>query len=204
MLDRTIPYYNMILRCDAVLRPGIPVPPGYRIRHWEPGDEAAWARIESDIGDFRTCAEAERYFAEHYLTQPEALHSRGLFAVSDSGEIAGTCIAWHGQREGRTVASLHWLAVAPERQGLGLGKALCAETLRLFAEMGELPVYLHTQPWSWQAVLIYIRQGFRLLKTDTFDGYENQYEAAMRTLENVLPGALLLELEAASLPGGAG
>jgi len=57
------------------------------------------------------------------------------------------------------------------------------------------PVYLHTQPWSYRAVFLYIRQGFKIQKTDTFAGYENQYVQAMNTLAEVLPAERYEELE---------
>ena len=85
------------------------------------------------------------------------------------------------------MASLHWLVVAPAFQGRGLGKALCQRTMELFQSLGELPVYVHTQPWSHKAIVLYIRQGFRLQTRDTFSHYENQYPLAMQTLKGVLP-----------------
>ena len=51
---------------------------------------------------------------------------------------------------------------------------------------GEYPVYLHTQPWSYAAILLYTELGFRLQKTDTFAGYENQYEQGMQVLRTLL------------------
>jgi hypothetical protein len=51
--------------------------------------------------------------------------------------------------------------------------------MNIYAERQGLPVYIHTQPWSWKAILLYISLGFKLQKTDTFSYYENEYEKAM-------------------------
>ena len=58
--------------------------------------------------------------------------------------------------------------------------------MNFFAEQGGKPVYIHTQPWSWKAILLYLSVGFRIQKTDTFSNYENQYEKALETLRDVL------------------
>ena len=66
------------------------------------------------------------------------------------------------------------------------GRALAARTMEIFAQKGETPVYLHTQPWSWKAILLYMQLGFRLQRSDAFAAYENQTEQALRTLQAVL------------------
>ena len=50
-------------------------------------------------------------------------------------------------------------------------------------------------------VLLYLRLGFRLQKEDTFADYENQYQAAMETLKNVLNEEQYRELLAHSEDG---
>ena len=52
--------------------------------------------------------------------------------------------------------------------------------------MDGFPVYIHTQPWSYKAILLYIQQGFQLQITDTFSDYQNQYTQAMHTLKEIL------------------
>ena len=62
------------------------------------------------------------------------------------------------------------------------------------------PIYLHTQPWSWKAILLYVSLGFRLQQTDTFAAYTNQYPQAMETLGAVLSPEQLSRLRRASDP----
>ncbi len=186
MLDRTIPYYNLLMRCDAVETERFTLPYDHRIRLYEPGDAASWARIERAVGDFpgKVQAQVEAYFLGRY--DQEALRRRCLMALDGDGRAVGACIAWRDPMGIEDVASLHWLAVEPKAQGKGVGRALLDETMRLFEGLGEMPVYLHTQPWSYRAIAMYLDVGFRALKTETFGEYENQFEDAARTLRAYL------------------
>ena len=56
----------------------------------------------------------------------------------------------------------------------------------VFAEQNALPVYLHTQPWSWKAILLYLSIGFKLQATDTFAEYTNEYDETIKTLKNIV------------------
>lgn len=194
MLDRTIPYYNIICKCDRYCPVDAPLPLGLRIRTWQPGDEKAWARLAYAIGDFPSPEEAETYFVSHYLKQPKEAEKRCFFVVTEGNEVIASCIAWRDRKGAQTVASLHWLVVAPEQQGKKIGKALCRHVLEAYNDWGEFPVYLHTQPWSYVALLLYLRQGFQVQKTDTFAQYENQYTQAIDTLQSLLPPAQWQEL----------
>ena len=69
---------------------------------------------------------------------------------------------------------------------MGLGKALCCAILNIFEEQGRLPVYIHTQPWSWKAIFLYLSLGFRLQINDTFSQYENEYGKAMSELKKIV------------------
>ena len=187
MLDRTIPYYNMILRCDRVLPMEISLPDGYAIRGYQPGDEDAWAELAWMCGDFDVPEAARQYFTEKYLQDASLAAERVFFLTAPDGSIAGSVICWEDDRRGMPVMSLHWLFVREDEQGKGLGEALCRHALRIFRRIdNSRPVYIHTQPWSWKAVLLYVKLGFKLQPEDTFAAYENQCEQAMQTLQGVL------------------
>lgn len=195
MPDRSIPFYNLILRCDSWQGEETPPPEGFRLRLFQPGDEAAWAALECEIGDFASPEEALAYFARTYGPHPRELARRSIFAVDGRGRVVGICAAWRDRgADGTEAASLHWLAVSPRAQGRGLGKALCRRVMSIFRELGEAPVYIHTQPWSWKALRLYVREGFRLQRADTFGGYENQYAQGMEALAAVLPEEQYREL----------
>ena len=66
MIDRTIPYYNIIMRCDRILPMEIKLPEGYRIRTYQPGDENAWADMECAIGEFTSLEAAIKLFTQGF------------------------------------------------------------------------------------------------------------------------------------------
>ena len=193
MIDRTIPYYHIIMRCDRVLPMEVKLPEGYAIRTYQPGDEDAWADLMCAVGEQTSPADARAEFVRRYLADMSRA-DRLFFAVDAEGAVVGTAIAWD---DGLRV--LHWLAVHPDHQRRGLGKALCQTALRLFRrEDNALPVYLHTQPWSWKAILLYIKLGFKLQPLDTIYNYENQYAQAMETLRAIVTPEQYAKMEAAS------
>lgn len=186
MLDRNIPFYNTILKCENYINSEIVLPKGYYFRNYQAGDEKAWARLEYEIGDFKTLDMAEKYFVSEYCQSINDIRERCIFVLNQEEQIVGSCIAWRDNKGNQTVASLHWLIVSPEEQGKNLGKALCQRVLKVFHELNEFPVYIHTQPWSYIAILLYVRLGFKLQTTDTFSHYENQYMQSINVLKNIL------------------
>lgn len=196
MLDRTIPFYNTILKCTSWCSEDIQLPERFIIAEYLPEYEKAWADMEFFAGDFASRNEAEKYFIETYVKDAVQPSERIRFLLNEKGEPVGSCIAWRDKRKELWVPSLHWLIVDERYQRKGLGRALCRDVMNLFHTNGEMPVYLHTQPWSWKALLLYLSLGFRLQKTDTFANYINQYEESMAVLKPILAGEqyrLLLE-----------
>ena len=187
MIDRSIPYYNLILKCTKICTTPVSLPKGYSFKMYDVGDEKYWAKLEYEIGDFSSVEEAEIYFKTNYCNQIDELKKRCVFVVDTHGDVVGSCTAWYDLKGKDIVASLHWLVVSPEHQGKYIGLALCQKVMKIFSEYGETPIYIHTQPWSYKAILLYIKLGFKIQKTDTFSRYENQYKKAIKTLENLLP-----------------
>ena len=185
MLDRTIPFYNTILKCSAYKCRDVELPDDFIIVPYRYGYEKEWAKLECSVGDFGSAEEAEIYFAENYLRDPQ-LFPNILFVLNKDNDIAGSCIAWHDMRRSDSVSSLHWLVVRQRYRGIGLGRALCIAVMNIYAQSGAFPVYIHTQPWSWKAILLYASLGFKLQKTDTFSHYENEYAKAMTELKRIL------------------
>ena len=186
MLDRTIPFYNIILRCDDYRYKEVNLPHGFSIVSYKKGYEKAWAELEFSVGDFDSLEEAQNYFVKSYTQNQEALFRIVRFLLNEDNTVIGSCIAWQDKRKDSFVASLHWLIVNEKYQGMGLGKALCCEMMNIFEEQRRFPVYIHTQPWSYKAIFLYLSLGFKLQKTDTFSHYTNEYHKAMATLKRVV------------------
>lgn len=193
MLDRTIPFYNAILKCNSYKLQQIAIPKGCQIVTYQPGFEKDWARMEYKAGDFDSEEEARLYFCEKYC-----LAERGddiLFLKIRTGQLVGSSIAWMDKRKDALVNSLHWLIVDDEYQGKGYGRLLCTAIMNQFCYKGKRPIYIHTQPWSWKAIFLYLSLGFRLQKTDSFNSYINQYDDVIRTLSRILPDKQIRYIE---------
>ena len=185
MLDRTIPFCNTIMKCSDYEFRNVELPDGFSIVSYQSGYEKEWAKLEYAIGDFDSVPKAEKYFVKTYLQKPE-LFPNILFVINKESDIIGSCIAWQDMQGINSVSSLHWLVVDELYQGIGLGRALGTAVMNIYAKQKGLPVYIHTQPWSWKAILLYISLGFKLQKTDAFSHYENEYEKAMIELEKIV------------------
>jgi ribosomal protein S18 acetylase RimI-like enzyme len=59
----------------------------------------------------------------------EELGRRLFFVINGDGKEVGTITSWWDVTGARRDPSIHWFAVNPEYQGLGLGKALVSECL---------------------------------------------------------------------------
>ena len=186
MIDKTIPYYNIVMVCTDVVTGAPRLADGISLRRYLPGDEYAWARMECAVGDFNSEEEALGYFEQRYLHDKEELARRMTLAIDADGRAVGSCMAWYNDDAQNPCAVFHWLVVDPAYQGRGIARALCTETLNLFAKLNESPVYLHTQPWSYKAVRLYDSVGFKMVKGKTPLRCENQYEQAMATLDMLL------------------
>ena len=185
MLDRTIPFYNTILRCANYQYKDAVLPKGFSIVPYKSGYEKAWAELEYSIGDFESLEEAESYFISTYL-QNGSMMNNILFLLNEDNQVVGSCIAWQDKRKESIVSSLHWLVVDEKYHGMGLGRALCCATMKIFEEQANFPVYIHTQPWSWKAIFLYLSLGFKLQKSDSFSHYENEYYQAMAELKKIV------------------
>lgn len=138
----------------------MPVPAGYRIRAFAPGDESSWARVETAAGEFSSEPRALEHFASEFGPHLAEMEERCLLLETGRGEAVGTATAWRnpgflGIDHGR----IHWVAVTPEHQGRGLGRLLTVKALLLLRRWHER-AYLTTQTSSWIAVHLYLSLGF--------------------------------------------
>lgn len=163
MLDKTIPFYSVIMETDHPENyPRYGLPDGFTFLLWEPGLETEWARIHTDLGQFKSIEEGERVFAKEFLDRPELARTRCFFVKAPNGTVAATASLWDGDLFGPVLPRIHWVAVGPAWQGFGLAKALLSHLFDLFqvVETGHY-LYLVSQTWSYKAIHLYQRFGFQ-------------------------------------------
>jgi len=186
VLDRGIPFCNIILKCSKYSYREVILPEGFRIVPFENGFERAWAGMEFAVGDFHSEKAAAEYFNTVYMCDLNHSREKMRFLLNEKRQVIGSCIAWQDIRNDIPVSSLHWLIVDEKYQGQKLGRALCNDTMRIFQQDNGFPVYIHTQPWSWKAILLYLSCGFKIQRTDTFSNYVNEYDKAMKVLKRIM------------------
>ncbi|MGZ9585454.1 GNAT family N-acetyltransferase [Paenibacillus marinisediminis] len=188
MLDKSIPFHRIILQRKAGTRiPEPQLPEGYTYCLFQSGDEYAWAEIETSVGEFENTDKALAYFQREYLPFLPELKRRTMFIVSPEQEKVATLTKWWAYSSERRDPWLHWVAVKPSYQGLGLGKAIVFEGMkRMLAIEGDRDIYLPTQTWSYKAIGIYLKAGFEFITEPDIGGYHNEYEKARPILDQVL------------------
>lgn len=159
--DGSVPRLMVTMwRPDTFDLPAAAAPEGFRLHPFQPGDEAAWCRIETAAGEFGDEREARQRFEADYARFRDDLPHRCLLAEDADGRLVGTASALDRLLDGRLVGQLGWVGVVPAMQGRGVGKWLVAETLARLAR--DYPVLvLDTQTTSPRAVAIYLAFGFR-------------------------------------------
>ena len=201
MLDKSIEYKNIIMRIESdkilnIANPALPC--NFSFRHFRDCvDIKHWSRIETSVLEFSAENDAENYFTSSYWPYLDDLTKRCLFIINQDGLPIATATAWFANSELGYQASLHWVAVCPEYQGMGLGKAIVQKALILFKELEpNNSVWLHTQTWSHTAVKLYHTIGFNIFKNDKLANansrsgiakiHDNDFEAAMEILKKVV------------------
>lgn len=189
MLDKTIKYYDVLMhRKTETCFPQSILPENYKFVLFKSGDEKDWAEIETSVGEFECTADALECFRRDYFPYLFELERRCIFIENENGYKVATFTIWWGYTGVRRDPWLHWIAVRPEYQGMGLGKSIVFEGMKRLIDIeGDRSVYLHTQTWSYKAINIYRKAGFNITAEKSLAGYANDdYEKASLLLKNYL------------------
>lgn len=187
MLDKSIQYYDVLMKRKIgtiISKPSLPH--GFKFSFFKVGDEKSWAEIETSVGEFEDINSAIKYFQGTYLSYLDELERRCIFIENEKGIKVATIMNWWNYTGQKRDPWIHWLAVYPQYQGLGLGKAIVFKAMINIKEIeGDKDVYLHTQTWSYKAINIYKKAGFNITSERGLGGYENSnYEKALLILQN--------------------
>lgn len=188
MLDKSVPYAGLFMRREA----GAPLaaaalPDGFRFAFYDEGSAMDWARIETSVLEFDAEFAAVKHFTEKFLPYGDELGKRCLFVENGNGVKIATATAWWSDISGERRPWLHWVAVDPEYQGLGLGKAIVSRVVELMTELeGDVEFYLSTQTWSYKAIGIYRLNGFEPTNEKAlYVSRRDNYRKAMRILKRL-------------------
>jgi mycothiol synthase len=133
------------------------VPPGYLVRAYRAGDEAAWCRlVREHIGGECT---PER-MRDELLVQPW-FSADDLLFVETQAQVVGTACAQHPPDDA-PVGHLHMLAVDSTHRGRGLGRALAVAALSRLSRLDCERAELRTDDFRLAAIRLYLSLGFEL------------------------------------------
>ncbi len=138
--------------------PEVVVPSGYALRHFEPGDAAAWAALldrNGELGEWN----ADR--AAPYFASDSRMPLAGAFFVTAGGQPVATA-QLHLKPDGpyAPVPELGWVAVDPAHQGQRLASVACLAVMRHAATMGHREIFLLTDDNRLPAIWTYLKLGF--------------------------------------------
>lgn len=190
MLDKSIPYKRIIMKLDYEKNLSYDentLPQGYFFKMYEEGLEKEWAKTETKVLEFENEDKALSYFTKDLIPYKEQLQKRMVFVMKEENVAVANACAWYIDYKGIHQAQVHYVAVRPEYQGFGIGKAVFKKALSLFPiyEPGQ-DIYLHTQTWSYKAIKMYLKMGFCLMKDDSLGYHEKDYQEAVKILKSVL------------------
>ena len=137
--------------------PEVCLPPGYTLRTFEPGDEAAWGAIMTEA--FNPYWNADRFrklLASHFGFRPDR-----VFFICRGGTPVGSASAFQWPGVPRHRGYIHMVGVRRTDCGRGLGYWLAAACLRRFKEDGFSEAMLQTEDFRLPAIKHYLRLGFR-------------------------------------------
>ena len=195
MLDKTLEYFDFIMKMPATRLAQLPepvLPAGYSFALYTPGDELAWAELEASVNEFATPEKALEYFKREYVDQfQDELCRKCMFVKNPQGRLVSTATAWFMDSSlGYRRNWLQWISSSPEEQGKGLGKAVIIKALKLYKELNLTDdVFLHTQTWSHTAIYLYNKLGFEAFNIDHVKVAWNN-EQGYRTMHNNIAKAL--------------
>ena len=141
-------------RLDA--SPKVPLPAGYALRTYCPGDEVHFFQIMARVG----WAGWDDKRLQPWLLR---ILPHGWFLVvhEATGAIVASAMALQDEREfGAQGGELGWVACDPEHQGQGLGAAVSAAATKRMLEEGYRYIHLYTEEWRLAALKTYLRLGY--------------------------------------------
>jgi mycothiol synthase len=146
---------------EAPLAPERPLPEGFALRAYAPGDEAAWARALDQNGQLGDWDET-RVRAMVARDEPKMLLDGTFFAVRGGELVATVCSLRHPSPiPGRDLLEVGWVGVLPSARGHGLAYILSRQVLAHWQPRVVGDAFILTDDWRVAAIVTYLRLGLR-------------------------------------------
>lgn len=138
--------------------PQVPFPAGFQIRPMHVEEGGLWTDIVRDAEEYIEISDS--LFDREFGSDLQSVEQRCFFIVDESDAAVGTISAWYN-RDARwqDYGLVHWVAVRPAYQGIGLGKAGLSFALARLAQWHERAM-LRTATRRLRALRLYLDFGF--------------------------------------------
>ena len=157
-------------RTDLRSVPRIPLPSGYSIRPYQPGDERSWAVIQN--GSIGPDWEGGKWTADkcrkRFIGDPRYVPG-GMFFVCFKGAPVGSVMGIRGSPTSRNLGQIHMVGLLEGHRGRSIGAAMTAHALRWLRTQGFTSAGLITQDYRVPAIRMYMQLGLKPLLTDTWN-----------------------------------
>ncbi|MBI3957924.1 MAG: GNAT family N-acetyltransferase [Chloroflexi bacterium] len=165
--------------------PDYPLPDGYTLHWYEPGDEKHWLVVQRAAEEYLSIS--PELFVDQYGKNTQQLHQRLFFLRAASGATIATSASWFTRGDPTSpVGRIHWVAITPEYQGRGLGNPLMSIACQRLRQLGHTSARLTTSTARIPAINLYLKFGFRPID------FERTGQAVWRRLQNYLKEPHLL------------
>lgn len=139
--------------------PRYEMPAGYAMRFYREGDVTTWVRVQ--LAAEKLFVPSAEDFTKSMPGDTTHLATRVMFLVDPAGEDIGTITAWDdSDLDGTPMGHIHWVAIVPAAQGLGLGKPMMSAALDAMRRRGDTAAWLETNTARVPALNLYLQFGF--------------------------------------------
>lgn len=163
MIDKNLEFISVMMETNhASEYPRYSVPEGYSIVGYRDGFETDWARIQCLSFDSGTIESSTEKFMKLFGANLPLARTNCLFLLNPEGVPVSIGSLWMSELNGKICPRLHYIATDPEYEGKGLCKALLTAVfdLQKAQGLGEY-MFLTSQTWSFAAIRLYERFGFK-------------------------------------------
>jgi ribosomal protein S18 acetylase RimI-like enzyme len=159
-----------MIRWNMIDIPQVPFPEGFGARTMKLDEAEVWMDVIRDANP-SDIVPPDR-FEREFGGDTASVEKRCFFITDPSGVVAGTISSWYGEFLEKEFGMIHWVAVRPKYQGLGLGKAGMTYAMNRMAEWHDC-CYLNTSCEKIPAVKMYLNFGFEpdLTIPESIDGW---------------------------------
>lgn len=140
--------------------PQFELPKQFYIRNYHKGDEENWFKIYKAADHYNKIYSS--MFKEYFGADEAKLARRQFYVCNESDEAIATATAWYNDDyHGSHIGRIHWVAVHPEYQGLGLSKPLLSSVMNRLKQRGHKQCYLRTLNVRTPAIKLYLSYGLK-------------------------------------------